>query len=138
MFVIADGLSARASERYAAPLIQIVMSELGGWRFAPVCVVEQGRVAIGDEIGARIGASIAVVLIGERPGLTSPDSLGAYITWSPQPGRSDAERNCVSNIRFEGLRVEIAASRVARLMIAARERQITGVGLRLGALPAPE
>jgi ethanolamine ammonia-lyase small subunit len=127
VFVIADGLSPRAPERYAAPLIDTAISELPEWRMAPICVVEQGRVAIGDEIGSRFGASIAVVLIGERPGLSSPESLGAYLTWSPRIGRTDAERNCVSNIRPEGLSVEIAARRIAALMRAARERQLTGV-----------
>src|SRR5205085_11638313 len=124
VFIIADGLSSRAAERYAEPLIAATRSELPGWRFGPVCVVERGRVAIGDEIGSRVGASLAVVLIGERPGLSSPESLGAYLTWSPRVGRTDAERNCVSNIRAEGLVVKLAARRIVALMRAARERQL--------------
>ncbi len=110
-------------------------SELEGWRIAPICVVEQGRVAIGDDIGERIfaqsAAAMALVIIGERPGLSSPDSLGAYLTWSPRVGRTDAERNCVSNIRVGGLEPEIAAARIAQLMEAARQRQLTGVGLSI-------
>jgi ethanolamine ammonia-lyase small subunit len=107
-------------------------AESDGWRIAPVCVVEQGRVAIGDEIGERIGASMALVLLGERPGLSSPDSLGAYLTWAPRVGRTDAERNCVSNIRSAGLDPKIAAVRIGQLMNAARARQLTGVGLSAG------
>jgi ethanolamine ammonia-lyase small subunit len=108
---------------------------LGGWRIAPICVVEQGRVAIGDDIGERIlaqnAAGMALVIIGERPGLSSPDSLGAYLTWSPRVGRTDAERNCVSNIRVGGLEPGVAALRIAQLMEAARQRRLTGVGLSI-------
>jgi ethanolamine ammonia-lyase small subunit len=129
VIVIADGLSAIAPQRHAMPLLDALLPELAGWRIAPICVVEQGRVAIGDEIGGRMGSAMVVVLIGERPGLSSPDSLGAYLTWSPRVGRTDAERNCVSNIRPEGLKPEIAARRIAWLMNAARQKQLTGIGL---------
>jgi ethanolamine ammonia-lyase small subunit len=88
-FTIADGLSALAVHRHAAPFLELVLSKLD-WSIAPVAIVEQGRVAIGDEIGEMLGAKLAVVLIGERPGLSSPDSLGVYLTWQPRPGRTDA------------------------------------------------
>jgi ethanolamine ammonia-lyase small subunit len=127
--VIADGLSATAVHRHAGALVSAVLERLEGWRIAPMCVVEQGRVAIGDEIGERMGASMVLVVLGERPGLSSPDSLGAYLTWSPRMGRTDAERNCVSNIRVGGLEPEIAAVRIAQLMEAARGQQLTGIGL---------
>jgi ethanolamine ammonia-lyase small subunit len=129
--IIADGLSALAVERHAAPLLRELFPRILGWRIAPVCVVEQARVAIGDEIGAALGAELAVVLIGERPGLSSPDSLGAYITWQPRPGRTDAERNCISNIRAEGLSDAVAADRLASLLVQARRRRLTGVALKL-------
>jgi ethanolamine ammonia-lyase small subunit len=129
-FVIADGLSAPAAHRHAVPLLEAVLPKLANWRIAPLTVVLQGRVAIGDVIGQRLGAAIAVVLIGERPGLTSPDSLGVYMTWEPRPGRSDAERNCISNVRAEGLSYEAAACMLAFLMNAARSRQLSGVGLK--------
>ena len=131
--IVADGLSALAVERHAVCVIQELLPPLFGWRIAPVCVVEQGRVAIGDEIGAALGAEIAVVLIGERPGLSSPDSLGAYITWSPQPGRTDAERNCISNIRVEGLQPDDAARQICALLNEARRQRLTGVKLKIGA-----
>jgi len=127
VLIVADGLSAAAVHRQAPPLIEALRAQLAGWKLAPLCIVEQGRVAIGDEIGERMGARLAVMMIGERPGLSSPDSLGVYLTWSPRVGRTDAERNCVSNIRPEGLDPAIAAVRVASLMRAARERQLTGV-----------
>jgi ethanolamine ammonia-lyase small subunit len=130
VFVIADGLSALAVERHAMRLLQATLPAITGWRLAPVCVVEQGRVAIGDAIGECLGAKLAVVLIGERPGLSSPDSLGAYITWGPRRGRKDAERNCISNIREAGLSYEAAAERLLYYLIEARKREITGVALR--------
>ncbi len=129
--VIADGLSAPAVHRHARPVVEALMARLaGGWRLAPLTVVLQGRVAVGDEVGERLGAPMTVVLIGERPGLTSPDSLGAYLTWDPRPGRTDAERNCVSNIRAEGLSYEAAAVTLEFLMTAARSRQLSGVALK--------
>lgn len=128
--IVADGLSALAVERHAAPLVKELLARLKSWKIAPPCVVEQGRVAIGDEIGAALGAEIAVVLIGERPGLSSPDSLGAYITWHPRPGRSDAERNCISNIRAEGLAYTEAAAQIAFILNEARRLRLTGVALK--------
>jgi ethanolamine ammonia-lyase small subunit len=128
--IVADGLSALAVERHAAPLIRDLLLCVRGWSLAPVCVVEQGRVAIGDEIGEALGAAIAVVLIGERPGLSSPDSLGAYITWKPRPGRTDAERNCISNIRAEGLTSSQAAAQLGVILGEARRLRLTGVALK--------
>lgn len=129
--VVADGLSALAVERHATPLVAELLPHLqdpsvDGRKLAPICVVEQGRVAIGDEIGAVLGAEIAVVLIGERPGLSSPDSLGAYITWEPRPGRTDAERNCISNIRPGGLNYGQAAAELAYILIEARRLRPAG------------
>jgi ethanolamine ammonia-lyase small subunit len=131
--VIADGLSALAVQRHALRLLEELLPLLdgGAWRLAPLTVVSQGRVAIGDEIGERLGARSVVVLIGERPGLSSPDSLGAYVTWDPKPGRNDAERNCVSNIRTEGLGYGAAARLIHLLMREARRQKLSGVGLRL-------
>ena len=127
--VVADGLSATAVHRHAKAVIDALMPELKSWRLAPICIVQQGRVAIGDEIGVRVGARLVVMLIGERPGLSAPDSLGAYLTWAPRIGRTDAERNCVSNIRDGGLEPLLAAQRIAALMRAARSQQLTGVSL---------
>ena len=135
VIVVADGLSAAAVEQSAIPVIEAIKSELPDWSFAQTYVVEQGRVAIADEIGERLGASISAILIGERPGLTSPESMGIYLTWGPHVGRTDAERNCVSNIHAGGLNWDSAARRAALLMKTARERQVTGVGVRLLAAP---
>ncbi len=134
VFVIADGLSALAVHRHAAPLLEVILPKLD-WRIAPIAIVEQGRVAIGDEIGELLGAKLSVVLIGERPGLSSPDSLGIYLTWYPRPGRSDAERNCISNIRTEGLSFELAAHKLFFLMNESRRLKLSGVKLREDAKP---
>ena len=137
VFVIADGLSALAVERHALPLLDAMMRDLGSeqWRAGPVCVVSQGRVAIGDEIGALLRAKLVVMLIGERPGLSAPDSLGVYITWEPRPGRTDAERNCISNIRNEGLSYADAAQRIVFYMNEAKRLQCTGIALKENATP---
>jgi ethanolamine ammonia-lyase small subunit len=131
-FAIADGLSPLAVHRHAVPVLKLVSGELlsDGWSMAPVVVVERGRVAIGDEIGAALGAKLVVVLIGERPGLSSPDSLGIYLTWHPAPGRTDADRNCISNVRPEGLSYEAAAFKLLFLAREARRRKLTGVQLK--------
>lgn len=130
-FVIADGLSALAVHRHAVPLIETLFRDLD-WRIAPVAIVEQGRVAIGDEIGELMGAKMVVVLIGERPGLSSPDSLGVYLTWQPRPGRTDAERNCISNIRAEGLSYAAAVHKLLFLMNESRRLKLSGVRLKEG------
>lgn len=132
VIVIADGLSALAVHRHAPAMLERLLAHTRtqGWALAPVCVVVQGRVAIGDEIGELLGAGLCLTLIGERPGLSSPDSLGAYLTWSPQVGLTDAARNCLSNIRQPGLDYETAMHKLAWLMEQARQRQLTGVQLK--------
>jgi|SRR5579863_3774620 ethanolamine ammonia-lyase small subunit len=130
VIVVADGLSALAAERHAFPLLARLLPALEGWRIAPLCVAEQGRVALGDEIGGALEVQLSVVLIGERPGLSAPDSLGAYITWAPRPGRTDAERNCISNIRAEGLSYDRAVTQLGFYLAEARRRRLTGVALK--------
>jgi ethanolamine ammonia-lyase small subunit len=125
--VIADGLSALAVERHVPPLLDRLLPRLMVRSIGPVCLVEQGRVAIGDDIGETLRATLSVVLIGERPGLSSPDSLGAYVTWAPRVGRTDAERVCISNIRAEGLGYDEAAEQLEKVISDAFERQLTGV-----------
>ena len=128
--IVADGLSALAVERHAAPLLAELLPRLGSWRLAPVCIVEQGRVAISDSIGSALGAQIAAILIGERPGLNSPDSLGVYITYGPRAGRTDAERDCISNVRPEGLSYAQAAAEFACILTEARRLRLTGIALK--------
>lgn len=141
-FVVADGLSALAVHQHAAALIAATCTRLApqGWRLAPVVLVHHGRVAIGDEIGELLGAGLVAVLLGERPGLSSPDSLGVYLTGSPRVGLTDASRNCISNIRPAGLGIEAAADKLVYLLTQARARGLTGVGLKdeadAAALPA--
>jgi ethanolamine ammonia-lyase small subunit len=130
VIIVADGLSALAVERHAPALLAHLLPRFGGWRVAPLCVAEQGRVALGDENGEAIGAELSVVLLGERPGLSAPDSLGAYITWQPRPGRTDAERNCISNIRSEGLSYDRASAQLEFYLTEARRRRLTGVALK--------
>jgi ethanolamine ammonia-lyase small subunit len=134
--VIADGLSAAAAQAHAAEVAQALVASLGGWRIAPATIVRQGRVAIGDEIGERLGARAVVVLIGERPGLSAADSLGAYVTWAPRTGRLDSERNCVSNVRPDGLAPQAAARKIAWLLGEARRLGFTGVELKDRETPA--
>lgn len=134
-FVVADGLSALAIHQNAAPLMSTLLARLQAdpverWAIAPVAVVEQGRVAVGDEVGTQLKASMVVVLIGERPGLSSPDSLGIYLTWAPQVGTLDAARNCISNVRPAGLSVNAAARTLHQLLSLARIKRLTGVGLK--------
>jgi len=128
-FVIADGLSATAVNAHAVPLIAAALPGLGSARLAPVAVVEGGRVAIGDEIGGLLAADVVAVLIGERPGLSAADSVGVYLTWQPGPGTVDAARNCLSNIRPEGMQVPEAAAALLDLMANARRHRLTGVAL---------
>jgi ethanolamine ammonia-lyase small subunit len=126
LFVVADGLSALAIERHALPLLAATLPLIAG-TVGPVCVVSQGRVAVGDEIGELLHARLVVMLIGERPGLSAADSLGVYITWLPHVGRTDAERNCISNIRGGGLGYPEAAQRIALYLEDARRLGASGV-----------
>ncbi|HEY0271096.1 MAG TPA: ethanolamine ammonia-lyase subunit EutC [Sphingomonas sp.] len=131
--VIADGLSAAAMLAHGAAIATAVLGRLAGWAPAPIVVAHQARVAIGDEIGAALGAKLAIVLIGERPGLSAADGVGAYLTWAPRPGRLDSERNCVSNIRPGGFAIDRAAALIAALAQGARTLGETGVRLKIGA-----
>lgn len=130
--VVADGLSALAVHRHTLPFLSRLEEQMStdGWSLAPVVLVEQGRVAIGDEIGQLLGAKMVVMLIGERPGLSSPDSLGVYFTYNPKVGLTDAYRNCISNVRLEGLSYGMAAHRLLYLMREACRRQLSGVNLK--------
>ncbi|GGK97805.1 ethanolamine ammonia-lyase subunit EutC [Streptomyces flaveus] len=132
VFVVADGLSSRAVHEHAAPMVRETMTRLEAWRIAPVVLAEQARVALGDDIAHAMGATMTVVLVGERPGMSAADSLGAYLTYAPAPGTTtDADRNCLSNIRPPlGLTYETAAAKLASLMHRARELRLTGVGLK--------
>lgn len=132
VLVVADGLSALAVHRHTLPFLTRLEEQMSGdgWSVAPVVLVEQGRVAIGDEIGQLLGAKMLVMLIGERPGLSSPDSLGLYFTFAPKVGLTDAYRNCISNVRLEGLSYGMAAHRLLYLMREACRRQLSGVNLK--------
>jgi ethanolamine ammonia-lyase small subunit len=132
LFVLADGLSAGAVTSHALPVLNLAVPELArrGWKIGPVVLVDQGRVAIGDEIGQSLRATLVAVLIGERPGLTSSDSLGIYLTWNPVIGRTDAERNCLSSIRPEGLPYADAVGRLLYLAKEAKRRRCTGIALK--------
>ncbi|MEG0242168.1 MAG: ethanolamine ammonia-lyase subunit EutC, partial [Pseudomonas sp.] len=128
--VVADGLSALAVHRHTLPFLTRFEEQAAadGWTSAPVVLVEQGRVA--DEVGELLGARMTVMLIGERPGLSSPDSLGLYFTYAPRVGLTDAYRNCISNVRLEGLSYGMAAHRLLYLMREACRRQLSGVNLK--------
>jgi ethanolamine ammonia-lyase small subunit len=129
--MIGDGLSATAVAAHAAPVVAALLPLLRGWRVAPPVIARQARVALGDDVAAALGAQLVLVLIGERPGLSAADSLGAYLTFAPVAGTPDSRRNCVSNIRPpHGLGHGEAAARLAWLLNAARERRLTGVALK--------
>ncbi len=132
VIVITDGLSARAVQSHVAGLLAQVVPGLleQDWQLAPLVIARQGRVAIGDAIASALGARAVAVLIGERPGLSSPDSLGAYLTWSPHPASTDADRNCISNIRPDGIGYEEADFKLLHLLRAMCTRQISGVALK--------
>jgi ethanolamine ammonia-lyase small subunit len=130
--VVCDGLSAVAVQQHAAPLLAVLVPALRarGLPVPPVAIATQGRVALGDDVGAAFGAAAVAVLIGERPGLSAADSMGAYLTWQPRPGRTDAERNCISNIRPQGLPAEAAAAKLLWLIDRMFVLGLTGVGLK--------
>jgi len=130
--VIGDGLSPSAINAHAVELVRSLIARLAadGIQIDAAVVASGARVALGDEIGAILGARMMVMLIGERPGLSAPDSLGAYLTFAPRLGLSDAERNCVSNIHGSGLGYDEAALRIAWLIREGLARQITGVALK--------
>ena len=133
ILIVADGLSAPAMARNVRPLIsEIVRRTPTDWTLGPVVIAEQARVALSDEIGEILGARMVVMLIGERPGLSSPDSLGMYLTWAPRRGCSDAQRNCISNVRPEGLSYGEAARRLWWLCVEARRLGASGIALKDG------
>ena len=131
--VLADGLSATAVQAHGPALAKALISRAAGWRTGPIVIARQARVALGDDVGEALGADLVVILIGERPGLSAADSLGAYLTWTPTPGRVDAERNCVSNIRPpHGLGIDDAADEIMRIAHSARLLGRTGVAMKSG------
>jgi ethanolamine ammonia-lyase small subunit len=132
LILVADGLSSTGVAANAAPVVAafLPLARKSGWSLAPILLASQGRVALGDDAGELIGARAVLVLIGERPGLSSPDSLGAYLTWAPRTGRKDGERNCISNIRRGGLSAEEAAFKAHWLLREAMRRQLSGVELK--------
>jgi ethanolamine ammonia-lyase small subunit len=130
--VIADGLSARAVNTHAIEVIKLLVPELHklDWRLAPISVVEQGRVAIADEIGQNLTSQMVIIFIGERPGLSSPHSMGAYLTYRPRVGLTDESRNCISNIRPDGIGYSLAAEKLLYLLTEMKQHQLSGVGLK--------
>ena len=130
-FVIGDGLSSLAVQRQAVPFLQALKPMLAEHlSIAPIIIATQARVALADEVGERLGLRLVAMLIGERPGLSSPDSLGVYLTYAPKVGKHDAERNCISNVRPEGLDYPAAAFKLNWLIEQALSRQLTGVNLK--------
>ncbi len=130
--VVSDGLSALAVARHAPPLLAVLLPRLraAAWRIAPLTIVRQGRVAIGDAVAQQLRARAVVILIGERPGLSAPDSMGAYLTWQPRPHTTDASRNCISNIRPAGVDPAAAALKIMQLLRAMQARQLSGIALK--------
>jgi len=132
VFVVADGLSARAVQLHAQPVLAGVLPVLQseGWRIAPLVIARYGRVALGDAIATSLHADCVAVLIGERPGLTAPHSMGAYLTWQPRAQTTDADRNCISNVRPEGIGYADAALKLAHILRSMHLRRVSGVKLK--------
>ena len=128
--MIVDGLSSLAVQQNIVPLLETLLPQLKDYSLAPITIVEQGRVAVGDEVGELLNARCVIVLIGERPGLSSPDSLGLYLTYQPHVGLTDAARNCISNIRPAGLSYAEAARRTQYLLNESRQLKLSGVNLK--------
>ena len=132
VFVIADGLSTRAVQSHAAPVLAHLLPALEkqNWKIAPLVIVRNGRVAIGDVVANVLNADCVAILIGERPGLSAPDSMGAYLTWQPSSQSTDADRNCISNIRPEGIGYAAASKKLLHLLQAIRARRLSGVRIK--------
>jgi len=131
LVVVGDGLSSLAVERHVVPLLQEILAYMPeNWSMGPIVIASQARVALADEIGEALGARMTAMLIGERPGLSSPDSLGIYLTYAPKVGYSDAARNCISNVRPEGLNYSAAAKKLMWLAKEAMRLQVSGVALK--------
>jgi len=128
--VLGDGLSSVALQRHGPPLVAAILPLVSHLKLAPLIIAEQARVAIGDDIGQALAAKLTAVVLGERPGLSSADSLGVYLTYAPQQGRKDAERNCISNIHAHGQSYDDAARKLAWLVDQALSRGLTGIGLK--------
>jgi ethanolamine ammonia-lyase small subunit len=131
MIVVGDGLSSLAVQYHAVPLLTEIQKIIpASWKFGPIVIAQQARVALADELGEIMGARLIAIMIGERPGLSSPDSLGIYLTYTPSVGCNDANRNCISNVRPEGLQYELAAHKLMWLAKQAMHRQLSGVALK--------
>ncbi|MEM6523383.1 MAG: ethanolamine ammonia-lyase subunit EutC [Bacteroidota bacterium] len=127
---IADGLSALAIENHAVSFLSFLLPLIRSFRLAPITLVNQGRVAVSDQIGELLGSALSIVLVGERPGLSSPDSMGIYMTYKPKAENTDEKRNCISNIRKEGLSYDFAAQKLAFLISESLRRKLSGVELK--------
>lgn len=132
VFVITDGLSARAVQSHAAPVLANLLPALQkqSWTIAPLVIVRNGRVAVGDAVANVLNTDCVAVLIGERPGLSAPDSMGAYLTWQPTSQSTDADRNCISNIRPDGIGYADAARKLLHLLEAIRTQRLSGVRIK--------
>ena len=131
--IVSDGLSARAAEQSAGPLLNALVPLLvtDNWNLAPLCIAHFGRVALQDEVGELLHTPMVLILLGERPGLSSPESLGAYLVYGPKMGNTDAARNCVSNIRPRGLSCSAAAAKLHELLTASRRLCLSGINLMI-------
>ena len=131
VILVGDGLSSLAIQRHALPLLTELQQHIpASWNVGPIVIAKQARVALADEVGECLGTPLVVILIGERPGLSSPDSLGIYLTYSPRVGCSDAARNCISNVRPEGLKYSSASNKLIWLLKEAMHRKVSGVTLK--------